>query len=95
MAFPCGLVLVLLAPNASALFVVNQPWLRPAARGQSTEAYMNLTSTDGANLVAVRTERCRSGRHSRSGQRRAAGSVIAAPGREPSSRWRPARTAWH
>ena len=56
MAFPCGLVLVLLAPDASALFVVNQPWLLPAARGQSTEAYMNLTSTDGARLVAVRTE---------------------------------------
>jgi periplasmic copper chaperone A len=56
MAFTCGLALVLLAPDASALFVVNQPWLLPAARGQSTEAYMNLTSTDGARLVAVRTE---------------------------------------
>ena len=55
MVLPCGLVLALLAPNASALFVVNQPWLLPAARGQSTEAYMNLTSTDGARLVAVRT----------------------------------------
>jgi copper(I)-binding protein len=52
----CGLVLLLLAPCANALFVVNQPWLRPAARGQSTEAYMNLTSTDGATLVAVRTD---------------------------------------
>jgi periplasmic copper chaperone A len=56
MAFPCGLVLVLLASDASALFVVNQPWLLPAARGQSTEAYMNLTSTDSATLVAVRSD---------------------------------------
>jgi len=52
----CGMVLVLLAPNASALFIVNQPWLRPAKSGQSTEVYMNLTSTDGAALVAVRTD---------------------------------------
>jgi copper(I)-binding protein len=56
LAFPCGLALVLLAPDASALFVVNQPWARPAGRGQSTEAYMNLTSTDGATLVAVRSD---------------------------------------
>jgi copper(I)-binding protein len=52
----CGLVLVLLAPNASALFIVNQPWARPAKFGQSTDVYMNLTSTDGASLVAVHTD---------------------------------------
>ena len=39
-----------------ALFIVNQPWVRPAQAAQSTEAYMNLTSTDGAKLVAVRTD---------------------------------------
>lgn len=55
MALRCGLVLLLLAPNAGALLIVNQPWARPAARGQVTEAYMNLTSTDGATLVAVRS----------------------------------------
>jgi hypothetical protein len=38
------------------LFIVNQPWLRPAKSGQSTEMYMNLTSTDGATLVAVRSD---------------------------------------
>ena len=51
----CGLVLPLLAPSANAVFVVNQPWVLPATRGQSTEVYMNLTSTDGAKLVAVDT----------------------------------------
>ena len=51
----CGAVLALLAPDASALFVVNQPWVRPAKLEQSTEVYMNLTSTDGATLVAVHT----------------------------------------
>jgi copper(I)-binding protein len=55
-ALCCGVALALLAPNVGALMVVNQPWLLPAARGQSTEVYMNLTSTDGATLVAVRTE---------------------------------------
>jgi copper(I)-binding protein len=55
MALRCGLVLLLLAPNAGALLIVNQPWARPAARGQVSEAYMNLTSTDGAMLVAVRS----------------------------------------
>jgi len=63
-----GLVLMLLAPNVSALFIVNQPWARPAKSGQATEAYMNLTSTDGASLVAVRTGE-------------AAGIVIRSPGK--------------
>jgi periplasmic copper chaperone A len=52
----CGVVLMLLAPGASALFIVNQPWVRPAKSGQSTAVYMNLTSTDGATLVAVHTD---------------------------------------
>jgi periplasmic copper chaperone A len=52
-ALACGLGLVLLAQTASALFVVNQPWIPPAQKGQTTEAYMNLTSTDGAALVGV------------------------------------------
>ena len=55
-ALACGLLLLLIAPDASALFIVNLPWMRPAKSGQSTEVYMNLTSTDGATLVAVRTD---------------------------------------
>jgi copper(I)-binding protein len=42
--------------DASALFIVNQPWVSPARKGQSTRAYMNLTSTEGATLVGARTE---------------------------------------
>jgi copper(I)-binding protein len=49
----CGLGLGLMAQHASALFVVNQPWIRPARQAHATEAYMNLTSTDGATLVGV------------------------------------------
>src|SRR5271166_6154391 len=52
-ALACGLGLGLVAQHASALFVVNQPWVRPAQRLQTTEAYMNLTSTDGASLVGA------------------------------------------
>ena len=55
-ALACGLGLSLLALDANALFIVNQPWLRPAKSGQSTEVYMNLTSTDGAALLAVGTD---------------------------------------
>jgi periplasmic copper chaperone A len=52
-ALVCGLGLGLLAQHASALFIVNQPWVRPAQRLQVTEAYMNLTSTDAATLVGA------------------------------------------
>ena len=50
-----ALVLALFAPHAGAtgLFIVNQPWVRPAAAGKTTEAYMDLTSTAGASLVSV------------------------------------------
>ena len=46
----------LLASDASALFIVNQPWVRPARKARTTSAYMNLTSTDGATLLAARSE---------------------------------------
>lgn len=51
-----GVATTLLSPAASALFIVNQPWLLPTSSGRSTEVYMNLTSTEGATLVAVRTD---------------------------------------
>jgi VCBS repeat-containing protein len=54
--FTLAFTLALPAAAAQALTVVNQPWVRPAAAGRSTEAYMNLTSTEGATLVAGRTD---------------------------------------
>jgi len=51
-----GFALALAAQQASALFIVNQPWARPAQPGQATEAYMDLTSTDGAALVGVTSD---------------------------------------
>ena len=38
------------------VFVVNQPWVAPARKAQTTHAYMNLTSTDGATLLGARSE---------------------------------------
>jgi copper(I)-binding protein len=51
-----GFALALAAQQANALFIVNLPWARPAQRGQTTEAYMDLTSTDGATLVGVTSD---------------------------------------
>jgi hypothetical protein len=39
--------------DAHALFIVNQPWVKPGTR--STEGYMILTSTEGATLVGMRS----------------------------------------
>lgn len=51
-----GLALALAATEAHAIFIVNQPWVTPAAKGRSTAAYMDLTSTEGAMLVAARSD---------------------------------------
>ena len=42
--------------HADGLLIVNQPWTRPALAGQSTEAYMDITSTAGATVVAVASD---------------------------------------
>lgn len=51
-----GVALALVAADASAIFIVNQPWITPAAKGRSTAAYMDLTSTEGSTLVAARSD---------------------------------------
>ncbi|MGH8850918.1 MAG: copper chaperone PCu(A)C [Casimicrobiaceae bacterium] len=55
-AIVCCMALASPAAHAHGLFVVNQPWVRPAAAGRTSEAYMNLTSAEGATLVAVRSD---------------------------------------
>jgi periplasmic copper chaperone A len=51
-----GVVAMLAPGTAAALFVVNQPWVRPAAAGGSTESYMVLRSSEGTTLVGIRSE---------------------------------------
>lgn len=41
------------APNSPALFIVNQPWIKPGTH--ATEAYMVLTSTEEAKLIGARS----------------------------------------
>lgn len=50
------LALAIWAADAHAIFIVNQPWVRPAAQGRSAEVYMDLTSTEGAVLVGARSD---------------------------------------
>jgi copper(I)-binding protein len=51
------LCLLAFVPAASfaAVISVNEPWLRPAAAGASTEAFMELAVSEEATLVDVRT----------------------------------------
>ncbi len=44
-----------ISAHAHAVFVVNEPWVRPAEAGQATEAYMEIVSSDGATLVGARS----------------------------------------
>lgn len=48
-----AIALIASSAGATGLFIVNQPWVHPAAAGQTTEAYMDLTSTAGASVVGV------------------------------------------
>jgi len=48
----CG-ALALAGTDVDALFVVNQPWVKPGTR--SSEAYMILMSTEGVALIGVRS----------------------------------------
>jgi len=52
----CGALAAMLVTQAHAVFIVNLPWVLPAARGGSTEVYMDLTSTEGATLVAAASD---------------------------------------
>jgi copper(I)-binding protein len=47
------------SPGTVGVFVVNQPWLHPARKAQTTHAYMNLTSSDSATLLGARSEDAR------------------------------------
>jgi copper(I)-binding protein len=52
---PAGLVLWLVSATAEAVFTVNMPWVRPTAERRETEAYMVLTSSEGAVLRQARS----------------------------------------
>lgn len=52
-----SLLLAMLWPaSAAALFIVNEPWIRPAAAGGDAQVYVVLISSDGASLVGARAD---------------------------------------
>lgn len=50
----CAGTLVWSAVASAAVFTVNEPWVRPAAAGDTSEAYMEITSSEAATLVDAR-----------------------------------------
>ena len=55
-ALASTLVLAGIAQTAHAVYAINLPWVRVAENATSAEAYMELQSSDGAALVAVRSD---------------------------------------
>jgi copper(I)-binding protein len=78
-ALMLGLAATMIASPASALFIVNQPWIRPAQVAHATEAYMDLTSTEGAKLVGVRTDAAKTATIRRPGKRVVAATKVTLP----------------
>lgn len=47
-------IIALACTHAHAVFLVTEPWVRPARANAATEAYMQLRSSEGATLIDVR-----------------------------------------
>jgi copper(I)-binding protein len=52
----CGVALALAASDVAAIFIVTEPWVRVGPNGRTAEGYMELTSTEGATIVGVKSE---------------------------------------
>ena len=50
-----GLLIALGCTSAHAVVSVAEAWIRPARAGQSTDAYMELTDSEGATLTGAST----------------------------------------
>jgi len=46
----------MIATDALAILVISEPWVRLSPNSRSAEAYVQLRSTEGATLVAVRSD---------------------------------------
>ncbi len=55
-AWVLGLVAALLPAVSVAVLIVSEPWVRPAAHLAATEAYLVITSTEGATLIGARSD---------------------------------------
>ena len=50
-----GLLALVPAASLAAVISVDEPWLRPAAAGNSTEFFMEIAVSESATLIDVRT----------------------------------------
>lgn len=84
MKFAAFLACCLLAadPAHANVFSIAEPWTRPAAAGASTEAFMELTSSDGSTLVDVRSPLARQVKLVSGKQRQGPPFALALPARE-------------
>jgi copper(I)-binding protein len=78
------LALLAFAPLTSlaAVIAINQPWVRPAAIGATTYAFMELTVSEPATLVDVRTPVARTAALARGAQRQASPFALPLGARE-------------
>jgi copper(I)-binding protein len=53
--FLLALALAFGVTEARAIFIINEPWVRVAPDGRSAQAYMRLTSTEGATLISAKS----------------------------------------
>jgi hypothetical protein len=83
----CGIALagaVLAAPlesRAIAVTTVSDPWVRVAPNGKSAEAFMEITSSEGATIVGVESDVSAEVPMQRPGTKRAVADTIALPPR--------------
>jgi copper(I)-binding protein len=77
----CACAFLANAPVDAGVFSVAEPWTRPAAAGASTEAFMELTSSEGTMLVEVRSPVAREVRLVSGKSRQSAPFAVALPAR--------------
>ena len=54
--FTIASAMSLIPADAAAVLIVSEPWVRVAPKTRSAEGYVQLRSTEGATLVAVRSD---------------------------------------
>jgi copper(I)-binding protein len=78
-----GLFAALPAASFAAVISVSEPWVRPAAAGASTDAFMELVVSESATLIDVRTPVAARVSLAQGGQRRAAPFALQLAAQEP------------
>ena len=78
-----GLLALVPAASFAAVIAVNEPWVRPAAAGASTDVFMELAVSESATLVDVRTPVAKRVVLAQGGQRRPPPFALQLAAQEP------------